>query len=274
MEPRAGGDAVSAVKTFLAFFGTSFRKNLAYRSEIWLSILFGLVIIGIQAAIWQALLADGAVEGITVRDMITYAIISTVVSTVSMHRMITDVDERLRSGDIAMDLIKPMHYPTVQFADQLGRSAFQMVSVVIPMVAVSVLLLDARPPENAVAAMAFLAAVAIQLFVSFSMGIVLALLAFWFLTTFHFIWTNGALLSLFGGTFLPLWFFPEGFESVARLLPYQFAAFVPSAVYLGEIAGGELVQTLALGVIWIVLLMGGAHLLWIAAIKRLTLQGG
>lgn len=265
---------MTATRTFLACFGTSFRKNLAYRSEVWLSILFGLIAIVIQAAIWRSLLGDGAVAGITVDDMVTYVIITTVIATVSLHRLVADVDERLRSGDIAIDLVKPMHYPSLQLADQLGRSAFQMAFVVVPMVVISVPAFDVRPPASASAGAAFVLALAIALLVSFTQGLLLALLAFWFLTTFHFVWANGALLTLFGGASLPLWFFPDALETVARLLPYQFVAFVPAAIYLGEIAAGELARTLALGMVWIAIQGAACHLLWTAAVRRLTVQGG
>ena len=265
---------MTPARTFLAFFGTSFRKNLVYRSEVWLSIIFGLIAIVIQAAIWRSLLADGAVEGITVNDMVTYVVITTVISTISLHRLITDVDERLRSGDIAIDLVKPMHYPSLQLADQLGRSAFQLAFVVIPMVAISVLTFDVQAPAGSGATVGFIVSLVIALLVSFTQGLLLALLAFWFLTTFHFIWANGALLTLFGGANLPLWFFPDALETFARLLPYQFVAFVPAAIYLGEISGPGMVQSLALGAIWVALQGAACHLLWTAAVRRLTLQGG
>lgn len=274
MVARAGRDAVSGARTFRAYLGTSFRKSLAYRSEVWLSILFGLVAIVIQAAIWRALLGDGAVDGITVDDMVTYVIITTVISAVSLHRLVRDVDERLRGGDIAVDLIKPMHYPTLQLADQLGRSAFQLAFVVVPMVAIAALAFDVQAPASPAAGVAFVAALAIALLVSFTQGLLLALLAFWFLTTFHFIWANGALLTLFGGANLPLWFFPDGLEILARLLPYQYVAFVPAAIWLGEIPAGELPRTLALGVVWIAIQATACQALWSAAVRRLTVQGG
>jgi ABC-2 type transport system permease protein len=265
---------VSGARTFRAYLGTSFRKNLAYRSEVWLSFLFGLVAIVIQAAIWQALLGDGAVDGITVDDMVTYVVITTVISTVSLHRLVSDVDERLRGGDIAFDLIKPMPYPTLQLADQLGRSIFQMAFVVVPMVAIAAVAFEVKAPADVMAGVAFVAALALALLVTFTQGLLLALLAFWFLTTFHFIWANGALVTLFGGATLPLWFFPDRLEAVARLLPYQFVAFVPAATWLGEIAGGELAWTLALGVVWVAIQAGACHMLWSAAVRRLTVQGG
>lgn len=274
MVPRPGGDVVIAARTFLAFFGTSFRKNLVYRSEVWLSVVFGLLAIVIQAAIWRALLADGAVEGITVDDMVTYVIITTVISTISLHRLITDVDERLRSGDIAVDLIKPMHYPSMQLADQLGRSAFQLAFVVVPMVIISTLAFDIQAPAGSSAMVGFAVSLAIALLISFTQGLLLALLAFWFLTTFHFVWANGALVTLFGGANLPLWFFPDAFETFARLLTYQFVAFVPAAIWLGEIDGSEIARTLVLGIIWAAIQGAACQLLWTAAVRRLTLQGG
>jgi ABC-2 type transport system permease protein len=274
MVARPGGDIVIAARTFLAFFGTSFRKHLVYRSDVWLSILFGLVAIVIQAAIWRALLGDGAVDGITVDDMVTYVIITTVISTVSLHRLVNDVDERLRGGDIAIDLVKPMHYPSLQLADQLGRSALQMAFVVVPMVAISVLAFDVEAPAGTMAGVGFAASLAIALLVSFTQGLLLALLAFWFLTTFHFVWANGALVTLFGGATLPLWFFPDALETVARLLPYQFVAFVPASIWLGETAGGEMALTLALGAVWIAIQGAACQVLWSAAVRRLTVQGG
>jgi ABC-2 type transport system permease protein len=234
---------VTTARTFLAFFGTSFRKNLAYRSEVWLSILFGLLAIVIQAAIWRSLLGDGAVEGITVEDMVTYVVITTVISTISLHRLMDAVDERLRSGDIAIDLVKPMHYPSLQLADQLGRSVFQLAFVVVPMLAIAALAFGVQAPAGGAAMVGFLVSLAI------------------------------ALLTLFGGANLPLWFFPDALETLARLLPYQFVAFVPAAIYLGEIADAALVWALALGVLWVAIHGAACQLLW-AAVRRLTLQGG
>lgn len=274
MDAWTGGDPVSGTRTFLAFFGTSLRKNLAYRSEVWFSILLGLFAILIQAAIWRALLGDGAVRGITVEDMITYVIITTVISAISLHRLMDAVDERLRSGDIAIDLIKPMHYPSLQLADQLGRSAFQLTFVVVPMLIVAWLAFGIQAPAGGAAMAGFIAALAIALLISFTQGLLLALLAFWFLTTFHFRWANGALLTLFGGANLPLWFFPDALEALARLLPYQFVAFVPAAIYLGDIVTADLVETLALGVLWVAIQAATCQLLWTAAVRRLTLQGG
>ncbi len=65
---------------YLAMVGKSFRKHLAYRSEVWMRIVIGVVWVGIQVAIWTSLIGSGEVDGITLPDMITYAILNTVIA--------------------------------------------------------------------------------------------------------------------------------------------------------------------------------------------------
>jgi ABC-2 type transport system permease protein len=99
-------------------------------------------------------------------------------------------------------------------------------------------------------------------------------LSFWFLTTFHFNWAIGALTTLFSGAFLPLWFFPDGWATVAKLLPFQFLGFVPAATWMGELTGTDLRSTIGVGIIWSGLLLSLTRLLWDRATQQLVVQGG
>ncbi|MBA3274751.1 MAG: ABC transporter permease, partial [Chloroflexia bacterium] len=96
---------------YLAMIGKSYRKHLAYRSEVWVRIVIGVVWVAIQVAVWRALIGNGEVDGITLPDMITYAILNTVMALAMMDRSLAELDQKIRSGDIAVDLIRPFHYP-------------------------------------------------------------------------------------------------------------------------------------------------------------------
>ena len=71
-----------------------------------------------------------------------------------------------------------------------------------------------------------------------------------------------ALLTLFGGANLPLWFFPDGQQPRERLQPHQSVAFVSAAIWLGEITADELPRTLALGAVWIAVRAAVCQPLW------------
>ena len=131
-----------------------------------------------------------------------------------------------------------------------------------------------EPPASPLDFAAFLLAVLLALAVSFSIGYLIALLAFWFLTTLHFGWSLLAFNPVFAGTFPPLWFFPSGLAAVASWLPFRYQAFVPVSIYLGRIPLGDLAGALTLGLGWAAALLGLCGWLWSRAMRRLVVQGG
>ncbi len=262
------------MRTYYEFFLKSFKKNLAYRADVWLRVIGNVLGILVQVAIWHAVLGEGSVEGINLPDMVTYSILTTLVAGLLMTGLYRDADDRLRTGDIAVDLLKPLRYPLYLFADGLGRSAYQLLFTVIPTVAVAWPLFGFSPPASPGYALAFLLALALALSVSFAIGYLIALLAFWFLTTMHFRFAMAGFITAFSGSFLPLWFFPPGWAAVARSLPFQYLGFVPAAAYMGEMPPGELGLTLAGGVAWTLGLLALTSWLWTASVRRLVVHGG
>jgi ABC-2 type transport system permease protein len=257
-----------------SFLLKSFRKHTAYRSEIWLRIVLGLIWVGIQVAIWNALIGSGEVDGVTVGNMITYAILNTVLSLTLIDQSLRDVDQKIRSGDIAVDLIKPFNYLLTVFADQLGRSLFIATFTVVPTVAIAALLFGFEAPPSIWNALAFLVSIALALAISFAFACMIIMFAFYFLATFHFVWTFGALKSLFAGSLVPFWFYPEGLRSVAEFLPFQFLGFFPAATWMGQLSGAEILRDLGLGLLWSAVLLGFCSWLWGRITRRLIVQGG
>lgn len=258
---------------YLTYFRKSFKQSIAYRATVWLQIVAAVVSVFVQVSVWRSLIGSDAVEGITLADMITYAIINAVMLAFKL-KPVDAVDDRLRSGDIAIDLLRPIQYPLMVFVDQLGKAAFRLIFVAVPVLVISATFFNFSIPSSLANALGFPLTIVFSLLISYGIGYLIALLSFWFLTTFHFSWAIGGLITLFSGSFLPLWFFPDGWELVARLLPFQFLGFVPAAVWLGQINGAELVQTLALGVFWSLALLLTALALWNRATRQLVVQGG
>lgn len=259
---------------YVTYFRKSFKKNSAYRSTVWLQIIASVIQVSIQVAVWTALIGTGSVEGITRDDMVTYAILNAAMFAFVLTSLFNDVDTRLRSGDIALDLLRPTHYPLFVLADQLGRSAYRVLFVVIPIVVVSALIFGFSMPATGVAGIGFAVVLVLSILISYSIGYLIALLSFWFLTTFHFNWAIGALTTLFSGAFLPLWFFPDDWAKVAGLLPFQFLGFVPAATWMGQLAGTELLRVLGIGILWSCALLLLTRFLWDRATRQLVVQGG
>lgn len=262
------------MKAYLTYFQKSFKQNTAYRTTVWLQIVASLISVLIQVSVWTSLIGAGAVDGITLDDMVTYSIVNSIMFAFTMTSLFNDVDSKLRTGDISIDLLRPTQYPLLVLAQQSGRSAFRVLFVAAPIVTISALLFGFTYPPSVGSVVGFGVVLVFALLVSFSIGYLIALLSFWFLTTFHFSWAIGSLGTLFSGSFLPLWFFPDRLETVARMLPFQFLGFVPAAVWLGQLQGRELLVTIFIGFVWTTLLLLLAHYLWNRATRQLVVQGG
>lgn len=259
---------------YLAFFWKSFQKHAAYRSDIVLRLGIGLAWMGIQVAIWTALIGSGEVDGITLPTMVTYAVLNEVISVTLIERALSEADQKIRSGDIAIDLIKPYHYLLSVFADQMGRSLYVTVFTVAPTSIIAAFVFDVQAPASPWHAVAFLLAMLIALTISFAIACMIILLAFYFLATFHFTWMFSALKSLFAGSLVPLWFYPDELRRVAELLPFQFLGFVPAMIWLGQDSGQGITLVLALGVLWAGALASLVRWLWARIVSRLIVQGG
>ncbi len=262
------------MSVFLAMIGKSFRKHLAYRSEVWVRIVIGVIWVGIQVAVWSSLIGTVEVDGITLPDMITYAILNTVMALAMMDRSLAELDQKIRSGDLAVDLIKPFHYTLTLVAHGLGRSLFSSIFSVTPTLILAALFFGFQAPASFVNAVAYIVAFGIALTISFALACMVGMLGFYFLATFHFQWALGALRTLFAGTMVPLWFFPDSLHTLASALPFQFLAFVPAATWMGQLTATEIARSLALGVFWSAALLGLCWWMWSRIIQRLVVQGG
>jgi ABC-2 type transport system permease protein len=262
------------VIVYAKFGMKAFANQLSYRAEVWLRLLGNLVAILIQTEIWRAVLGAGRMDGISLEQMITYSILNTLILTLMLDHISRKVDDSLKSGGIASELIRPLSYPFYLLADGLGRAAYQFAFTVVPSLLIAVLWFGFLPPATATHFLAFLFCLVLAVVLSFLLGYLVSLLAFWLMNHFSLSWILGGFRLVFAGSFIPLWFFPDGWRTLAEWLPFQYLGFIPAAMYLGEIAPAQIPAVLGIGVGWGAALIVLTSWLWHRAVRRLVVQGG
>ncbi len=261
---------------YLAFAASAFQTQLAYRGQVWALALGYFINISAKVAIWTALFAgQGSVDGVSLAQMVTYAIIAGSID-VGWHwdRFIQHVGTQIKSGDVAVFLLKPLRYPAMLFSSECGNLGFGLAALVVPITIIAALLYGFMPPATALHGVLFLAMWVLGFVILFLLAGIAALLSFWLLTTFALEWILSALLAVLSGRIVPLWFYPEQAAAVLRYLPFAWVAFHPTAVYVGEVGIDEALRLLGIGIVWAAVLTGVVVLLWSRASRRLIVQGG
>jgi len=261
---------------YLSIAARAFQSRLAYRSQVWASFFGQTIQILARIAIWTAAYAGTAsVEGVSLDDMVTYSILAgTVLAAWYYEALIQDIGTSVKTGDVAVFLLKPIRYPLYLFSSAFGEFAFRITAVVLPVVIVISFIYGLQPPASLFHGLMFASFWLLSFIILFELAATCGLLSFWLLTSFSLTYFLQGVIALFSGSLVPLWFFPPAFEAVARLLPFAWIAYYPVAVYLGQLGVEETLLFFAFGLGWAGLLALGIAMLWARASMRLIVQGG
>ncbi|MFI7098488.1 ABC transporter permease [Streptomyces sp. NPDC050161] len=187
---------------------------------------------------------------------------------------IAELEERIRSGDIAVDLHRPADLQLWWLAADLGRAGFQLIGRGVVPMAVGACFFDLALPGDGWTWGLFLVSSVLAVVVSFAVRYLVAVASFWLLDGSGLAVISGLASMFFSGMVLPLRIFPDGIGQVAQLLPWAALLQVPADVLIGARTGGAVVRGLVFQAGWAVALLVLGRLMQSAATRKVVVQGG
>ena len=185
-----------------------------------------------------------------------------------------EVALRVRSGDVATDLQRPVDFQLLWLAQDLGRALYHALYRGVPPFIVGALVFDVLVPGDALTWLAFLVSVALAVCASFAFRFLVNLGAFWLLD-YRGVGSLGMIaMSFLSGMIIPLAFFPDALEAIAWALPFAAMVQAPIEVFLGHVEGWTLAGLLALQAAWTLVLLAAGRAVFAAGTRKLVLQGG
>ena len=266
------------MKVYIEFLKNAFQSNLAYKMNVFLSLVSSIVVLLVQIYFWRALFQDiGQTQTnmgvISFRDMVSYTLVSTGISIAISTRTMFAVGDKIRSGEIAMDLIKPVSLKGMLFFSALGNNGFRMVFELMPFLIVGVLMFGIRLPSEPHFFLFIISAIN-GMMIYFSISYLIGLIGFWFLAVGSLSMLFNVLINVFSGEMVPLWFFPEFLYELSAFLPFRLIYFAPLAIFLEKTVLADAIGFVLQQFLWIGILTGIERILWMRAVRKLVIQGG
>ncbi|WP_149548299.1 ABC transporter permease [Streptomyces marokkonensis] len=262
-------------RVYPAVAAGAFRRYATYRAAtaagVFTNTVFGLILVYTYLALWEARPGLG---GYDQAQAVTYVWLGQALLAmlaVQGGGFETELMERIRTGEIAVDLYRPVDLQLWWLANDVGRAVFQLLGRgVVPFLFGALFFPAALPGEAAVWG-AFLVSLLLAVLVSFAIRYLFALSVFWLLDgqgVAQAVMVTGVFCS---GMTLPLNAFPGGLGEVVRALPWAAQLQVPADVLMGETAvpAAYLFQAA-----WAVALLAAGRLVQSAATRRVVVQGG
>jgi ABC-2 type transport system permease protein len=184
------------------------------------------------------------------------------------------ISERVRTGDIVTDLYRPVDVQGYYLAQDVGRAGFVAFARGLPPFVIGGLCFHLRTPTDPTVMVAFTVSVLLALLVSFGLRFLVGLSAFWTLDSGGTLALTNVLTIFFSGAIIPIVFFPQWLEAVARALPFAAILQVPLEIFLGKHHGGGLWSVLAIQAAWAAALVAAGRVALSAATRKMVVQGG
>ncbi|MCX4908368.1 ABC-2 family transporter protein [Streptomyces sp. NBC_00878] len=265
-------------RLYAAVAVSGFRRYATYRvataAGVFTNTVFGLILAYTYIALWDERPGLG---GYDQSQAVTYVWLGQgLLAAVAVlgGGFEEEMVERIRTGDIAIDLYRPVDLQMWWLAAEAGRAGFQLVGRGVVPMAFGGLVFHLALPADVGTWLAFLVAVVLGVLVSFAIRYIVALLAFWFMDG-----TGVQQLAVLAGIFfsgmtLPLNVFPGALGELARALPWSALIQAPADILLGERTGLGLLRTYVFQAAWAVGLLAVGRLVQSAATRRVVVQGG
>lgn len=263
-------------RMYFEFARISFRRAAAYRFDAWVRLFSNFVFLFMWIFIWQGLYMEkDIVEGVSFHGMVSYVLISQVLQ--GLHGAGTplwEIQERVRSGDIVMELMRPYSYPLRMLFADLGSIFFYFIIAVLPLYTALFFIFEPAFPQTWFQWLFFICAAILGYLIRFCIELTFGLFSFWLVETggvediFYFS------ITLFSGSVIPLWFFPSWLREIASLLPFQGIFFVPNAIFVGELGGVKMFKAMGVQLIWLVITVLVLRYVWHRAASKVVVQGG
>ena len=265
-----------SLRAAAALVAAGFRRYATYRAATLAGAVtntfFGVVKVAILFA--AATAAGGTIAGYDRAALSTSSWIAQGMIAIILAFPRGDVAERVRTGDIAIDLGRPVHPVAAWLAEDLGRAGQAcLVRFFVPL-AVGGLVFGLRAPEHAVTVPLFVLSGLLAVAVSFGARLLVNLAAFWILDvrgllTLYMVGSNAL-----SGLVVPVAFFPGWLKVVAYATPFPWMLQAPVDIAVERSTGTEALLVLAAQASWAAALLALATLTLRRGTRRLVVQGG
>lgn len=267
-----------AVTTFGALAWSGFRRYATYRQATiagsFTNTVFGFLRCYVLLAL-AAGVAGGRPGGYDARQLATYVWVGQGLLTVIAIWGWAELADRIRTGDVASDLLRPVSPVTSYLAADLGRAGHAMLTRFVPPVAVGMIFFPFYAPVRWQTVPLFAVSVLLAAVVSFGCRFLVNSTAYWLHDARGpiILWVLSA--GVLTGLYFPLRLLPDWLTVTLWLAtPFPSLLQTPLDVLVERDPAPMQAGLVALQLCWAVVLLAGCRLVQRRAERKLVVQGG
>jgi ABC-type uncharacterized transport system, permease component len=254
------------------------KQDMQYKASFMITIFIQPIMIIINIALFTSIYSfNGAsqIKGYNLSQMIWYFNGINFVTIIIFNFTEFRLSEKILSGDLIMDLLRPISILKYELATSIGLRMAALIAELSPSIVVYSLIYF---PSfmTLFSILRFAVTVFFAFFILYCINFLIGLSAFVFKSNKAMTQIKVLMVSLLGGGAIPLDFYPKSVGSVLDFLPFKYIYYWPTQFLLNmrETQNTRVfIKVCMLQLIWIAILYFASKYLWKKSVQKFCAVG-
>lgn len=268
------------LKKYFIFSKAGVQSTIAYRGEIALWLLGGVIEAVLMGLLWWAIFQNsesGTISGFVFPQMLMYVLLSTIVNEITFSETMSEITYEVHHGTIGMRLMKPINYRAQLGFSQLGMFAARVLIIGLPMTVISTLILVFGFGLGGLCwynILLFVPAVFLAALLADAISFLFGQLAFRTHAMFGVHSMSNVITGFLSGAFVPLALFPLWAQTALSYTPFPSMMSFPVKLFLGQLGWTDIALGFGIAIAWVLLLNAIGLLLYKTSVRKVVVFGG
>lgn len=261
------------MRKYLALARAALLDAIQEKAEIMIWVVLDAIPIFVMGSLWLA--NREHLVSMSLSQIVTYYIMVLVISRMIEFYFDEDMSDMVQSGEFSKYLLKPIHFPFAFIPLTFGRKLISGIVMAIPMLLiVGTVFRHYLTFPNRLMFGFFLLSLLITIGVRYSVSVLAGAGAFFWERSEALTHARWMLEMTIGGYLLPLTFYPSWFRIIPEILPFKYIYYVPVSIFTGTFDVSTTLSALAIGTLWLLVIIPASHWVWKKGISRYSSVGG
>jgi len=213
---------------------TSFRSSFAYLGDTTGRAIFIAVILYILLRLWTVTYGETGsshLGGLTLTQILWYLVITEAI-ILSAPKLSQSIDEDVRTGSLAAQLIRPMSYALYRFAENFGERLARFLINLSVGSATALILVGPLPAASYLGVLTLILTLPLAFALDFLGNFLVGLGAFWLEDTSGLLMLYSRAVLIGGGVLIPIALYPPAVQQLLQWLPFANVTAGPARLFV------------------------------------------
>lgn len=260
------------LKKFFVIIRVSFSDAVTYKASLISRFTFYTLIIYIFMSLWRAIYKEGSVNGYSYTQIVWYLIMTEFVGFASDSEIFRTMNDEVKSGSIAYQISRPIHYVFYLFFNSLGKTTLSIISFGSLAAVLGFVFVGPLTTFRIEGLSALIISVLLGIILNFFFCMLIGLTSFYIEDNYAvFLIYQKATFML--GMFLPVEFLPVWLQGVAKNLPFSYINWAPASIFVNFTPETALIL-ISKQLMWIAVIIFLTLFSYHIGVRRLVVNGG